>query len=77
MRADGDDLVHEVFDTGDVVRAECLLNGGLVGERDVLLVDLVVSVLVDELPDGLEVGLANLTSDSQLRWVAVAKRTRK
>jgi hypothetical protein len=55
--ADGEDLVDEVLHADDAVLAEVLLDDGVVGERDALLVDLAVSALVDELLDGLEVGV--------------------
>jgi len=55
--ADGVDLVDEVLHADDAVLAEVLLDDGVVGERDALLVDLAVSTLVDELTDGLEVGV--------------------
>ena len=38
--------------------AERFLNNGVVGQGDALLVDLAVAALVDELADGLQVGLA-------------------
>lgn len=55
IRADGIDLVDQIFDTYDTVFAEVLLDDGIVGESNTLLVDLSVSTLVDELADGLEV----------------------
>ena len=58
--ADGVDLVDEVLHADDAVLAEVLLDDGVVGERDALLAGngLGVSTLVDELTDGLEVGVA-------------------
>ena len=56
--AGGVDLVHEILDGEDVVLAEGLLNDGVVGEGDALLVNLAVAALVDKLTDGLQVGLA-------------------
>lgn len=56
--ADGVDLVDEILNADDAVLAEVLLDDGVVGERDALLVDLAISTLVDELTDGLEVGVA-------------------
>ena len=50
--------MHEVLNAEDVVLAEVLLDDLVVGEGDALLVDLAVSALVDQLADGLEVGLA-------------------
>jgi hypothetical protein len=56
--ADSVDLVDEVLNADDAVCAEVLLNDGVVGERDALLVDLSVTALVDELTDGLQVGVS-------------------
>jgi hypothetical protein len=56
--ADGEDLVDEVLHADDAVLAKVLLDDGVVGEGNALLVDLAVSALVDELLDGLEVGVA-------------------
>ena len=58
--AGGVDLVHEILDGEDVVLAEGLLNDGVVGEGDALLVDLAVAALVDKLTDRLQVGLAEM-----------------
>lgn len=55
--ADGVDLVDEVLHADDAELAEVLLDDGVVGEGDALLVDLSVTALVDELADGLEVGV--------------------
>lgn len=55
--ADGVDLVDQVLHTDDAVLAEVLLDDGVVGERDALLVDLSVTALVDELLDALQVGV--------------------
>jgi hypothetical protein len=55
--ADGEDLVDEILHADDAVLAEVLLNDGVVGESDALLVDLAISALVDELLDALEVGV--------------------
>ena len=69
--------MYEVLDREDVVLAESLLNNLVVGEGDTLLVDLAIAALVDQLANRLEVGLANVMSDSQLRWAATVERTRK
>ena len=50
--------MDEILDAEDVVLAQIGLNDLVVGEGDALLIDLAVSTLVDEFPDGLEVGLA-------------------
>jgi len=54
---DGEDLVDKILNGDDSVLAEVLLNEGVVGQWDSLLVDLAVSALVDKLADRLEVGL--------------------
>ena len=54
----GEDFVHEILNGEDVVLAEGLLNDGVVGEGDALLVNLAVAALVDKLADRLQVGLA-------------------
>lgn len=51
------DLVDEILSADDAVLAEVLLNDGVVGKSSALLVDLSVSTLVDELLDGLQVGV--------------------
>ena len=58
VRAGGEDLVDEILDGEDVELAERPLNDLVRGEGNALLVDLAVSALVDQLTDGLEVGLA-------------------
>lgn len=55
--SDGVDLVDEILHADDAVLAEVGLDDGVVGESNALLVDLSVSALVDELADGLEVGV--------------------
>lgn len=55
--ADGEDLVDEILKADDAVLAEVLLNDGVVGKSNTLLVDLSVSSLVDKLLDGLQVGV--------------------
>jgi len=55
--ADGEDLVNQILNADDAVLAERLLDDGVVGERDALLVDLAITALVDELPNALEVGV--------------------
>ena len=55
---DSEDLVDKILDTDDTKLAEGSLNKGVVGESNALLVDLSVSTLVDELADGLEVGVS-------------------
>jgi len=55
--ANGVDLVDEVLHADDAVLAEGLLDDGVVGKSNALLVDLAISALVDKLLDGLEVGV--------------------
>ena len=55
--ANSEDLVDEILHADDAVLAEVLLNDGVVGKSDALLVDLTVTTLVDELTDSLEVGV--------------------
>lgn len=51
-------LVDEILDADDAVLAKVLLDDGVVGKRQALLVDLAISTLVDELADRLEVGVS-------------------
>jgi len=55
---DGEDLVYQIFNTDNAILAEAVLDNGVVGEGDALLVDLSISALVDELADALEVGVS-------------------
>lgn len=55
--ADGVDLVDEILNADNAVLAEGLLDNGVVSEGNALLVDLSVATLVDELLDGLQVGV--------------------
>lgn len=55
--ADGVDLVDEILNADDTVLAEVLFDDLVVGEGEALAVDLAVTALVDELTDGLEVGV--------------------
>ncbi|KND92737.1 hypothetical protein TOPH_02882 [Tolypocladium ophioglossoides CBS 100239] len=56
--SDGVDLVDQVLHADNAVLAEVLLNDGVVGQGSALLVDLAVAALVNELLDGLQVGVA-------------------
>lgn len=51
------DLVDEILHADNAVLAEVLLNDGVVGQGNALLVDLSVTALVDELLDALQVGV--------------------
>lgn len=53
----GDQLVDQVLDTDEAVLAQSLLDDRVVVQGDPLSGDLGVTSLVDELLDGLEVGL--------------------
>ena len=54
----GEDFVDKVLDGKDVVFSEYLLDHLVVGEGHSLFIDLSITALVDQLADGLEVGLA-------------------
>ena len=54
----GIDLVNQVFHAHNAVLAEDTFDKSIIGQSDALLVDLAVSTLVDELANGLEVGIA-------------------
>ena len=54
----GEDLVHEVLHANDALVAQSLLDQGVVGDGDALLVDLGVATLVHQLLHSLEVGIA-------------------
>jgi len=56
--ADCDDLMNQVFHADNAEFAEVVLNDGVVREGNTLLVDLAVSSLINELLDGLKVGIA-------------------
>jgi hypothetical protein len=55
--ADSEDLVDQILHADNAVLGKVLLDNGVVGESNALLVDLTVTTLVDELTDGLEVGV--------------------
>ena len=52
---DSEDLVDQILHTDDAVFAKAVLDDGVVGKSNALLIDLSISTLVDELTDGLEV----------------------
>ena len=54
----GEDLVDQILHADDAVLAKAVLDDGVVGKSNTLLLDLSVSALVDELTDGLEVGVS-------------------
>lgn len=51
------DLVNYVFHADNAILAKLLLNDGVVSESNALLVDLSIAALVNELTDGLEIGI--------------------
>lgn len=58
VRADGVNLVDDVFNAGDTELAKAGLDELVVGDRQTLLVDLSVTALVDKLADSLQVGVS-------------------
>lgn len=56
--SDSVDLVDQVFQADNAVLAKVVLDELIVGKGNPLLIDLSVSALIDELSDGLEVGVA-------------------
>lgn len=56
--SDGEDLVDQILHTDDTVLAKGVLDDGVVGKSNTLLLDLSISTLVDELADGLQVGVS-------------------
>lgn len=56
--ANGVDLVDQILHADNAVLAEVVLNDGVVGKSNALLVDLSVSTLIDELADSLQVGVS-------------------
>jgi hypothetical protein len=55
--ADSEDLVDQILHADNAVLGKVLLDNGVVGKSNALLVDLTVTTLVDELTDSLEVGV--------------------
>ena len=56
--SDGEDLVDQILNADNTVLAEVGLNKSVIGESNTLLGDLSISTLVNELADGLEVGVS-------------------
>lgn len=76
VRSSGRDLVDDILDRDDSVLSESALDDGVGGQGDALLVDLAVSALVDELADGLEVGLsAGARTFSRHSWGTGGRQT--
>ena len=55
VRTNGGNFVNEIFNTNNVVLAKRLFNDSIVRDGDTLLVDLGISMLVDQTTDGLQV----------------------
>jgi hypothetical protein len=53
--------MYEIFHRQDVILAESVLNDSIVGQGNTLAADFAVAPLVDQLTDGLQVGLAKVT----------------
>jgi len=58
VRPNGGDLVNKIFNRDNVVFAQLLLNDGVRGEGEALVVNLAISAFVDKLTDRLQVRLA-------------------
>jgi len=56
--ANGEDLVDQILHADDAVLAKAGLDDRVVGKSNALLLNLSISTLVDELTDGLEVGVS-------------------
>lgn len=64
--------MDEILHAGDAVLAEVLLDDGVVGEREALLVDAREATLVDELTDLSEPGSQeNRTSDAYRQYTRI------
>jgi hypothetical protein len=55
--ADGEDLVDQILHADNSILSKVGLNEGVVSESNALFVNLAITALVDELPNGLEVGI--------------------
>lgn len=55
--ANGENFVDQVLHAHDAILAQVVLDELVVGKSNSLLVDLAITALVDELSDGLEVGI--------------------
>jgi len=62
VRAHCEDLMNNILHAEDVIFAKRLLDGGIVGKRNTLLVELAISALIDQLADRLKVGLSEQLS---------------
>ena len=64
IRSNSEDFVDKILDAKDIVFSKRFLDHLVVGERHPLFVDLSVATLVDQLTNGLKVGLARERSTS-------------
>jgi len=62
MRAHCEDLMNDILHAEDVIFAERLLDGGIVGKRNTLFVEFAIPALIDQLPDRLKIGLSEQLS---------------
>ena len=84
MGSNSGDLVNQILDTDDAMFAEGLLDDLVVSEAHTVAIDLSVSTLVDQLANGLQVGLSESvlldfasTSYHELRSIHNKKPTDK
>jgi len=54
----GEDLVDQILHADDTVFAQAGLDDGVIGKSNALLLDLSITTLIDELADGLEIGVS-------------------
>jgi hypothetical protein len=54
----GEDLVNKILNADDTVLSKAFFDQSIVGESNALLVDLSVSTLVNQLTNGLQVGVS-------------------
>ena len=58
IRSHSHNLMHQILHTDDTIIAQLLLDDGVVGESDTLLIDFAVAALIDEVADGFDGGVA-------------------
>jgi len=56
--ADGEDLMDQILHANNAVFSKVSLNKSVISESNALLVNLAITTLVDELSDGLEIGVS-------------------
>lgn len=74
---DSENFVDEILDAKNVVFSKCLLDHLIVGEWHPLFFDLSITTLVDQLANGLEVGLARERSTPGCTRGFKRRRTRR